>query len=563
MRKRFSFAFIAAVLILTGLLPGGAAVQPAAAGGSWSAWAYNSTTGQMVHAFPDGAAATTMMFPLPPGTSSYPHEVTISRDGALLAACLTDDAGNPSVRVYDIYNGVYIAAYMPTAPIVACSLGRYAFSPDGSSLAFGILNHYPDPADPRPDWEVIVMQMYTGAILYQINSSSPAITALGRDYTGHLPFVRIYDTNVIAIAPVRWGTEGAAEYDSLIWQLATGAVSIVGPYGKSSLDFYLPDSEVIWVDEDPSLPTGTLEGPGFLFNVVMYSNKMGDLYPIFHNGPSVLEMARFIDGGRRIAVRSYTAPGPAQWLTMDRSGVTGLLPIGAEVNSVWGTPDGDVFLMMDAAGIPSIRYHRFSPGAAMPTEFTAWTGTPARGWRIIWVNPLSGDPGLAPFPSLPMPGAPPAIVTLPPPAVITLPPAAVVTLPPAAVVTLPPPVVVTLPAPITVLTPQIQIPIVGTPQFQSPPIAMTPAPPQQLYPGGPAQVHTTEGDMLRVRSGPGTGFQVVFQLANGTMVRILEGPTEANGYSWWRIQTSDGRSGWVVEGVTDNGTFLQTLIPMR
>ena len=139
--KRFLRLWFLAVLLLGlvgGLLP---AATPVAAGGSWSAWVYNPDSGQLVHVFPDGVAAATLAFPLPPGTSRYPYDVTISRDGALLAACLIDDADNPSVRVYDIYGGSYIAAYIPSGPIDGCSLTRYGFSQDGTSLAFGILNY--------------------------------------------------------------------------------------------------------------------------------------------------------------------------------------------------------------------------------------------------------------------------------------------------------------------------------------------------------------------------------------------------------------------------------------
>ena len=37
------------------------------------------------------------------------------------------------------------------------------------------------------------------------------------------------------------------------------------------------------------------------------------------------------------------------------------------------------------------------------------------------------------------------------------------------------------------------------------------------------------------------------QLRSGEVIRVLEGPVDADGYYWWKIETSDGLSGWSVE----------------
>ena len=51
---------------------------------------------------------------------------------------------------------------------------------------------------------------------------------------------------------------------------------------------------------------------------------------------------------------------------------------------------------------------------------------------------------------------------------------------------------------------------------------------------------------LNMRSGASTGNGVISVLPAGTTGSVLEGPRSANGYTWWRVQTSRG-SGWVVE----------------
>lgn len=473
--------------------PGGA--QPVSAGGSWSAWLYNQGTGQLIHVFPDGAAPTSMYLPLPPGVTENPSIVTISRDGAYLAGCFLDGMGNTSVQVYDLYGGGYVAQYAPSGTVPACTLSRYSFSPDGTQIAFALMNRWGgEPSDGRPAWELIVMQLHTSAIVNRVDANSPQITALGRDYSGHVPYITAYETGVMAFKMIPYATEGGQEHDSLVWQLSGGSIAIIGPYGKTSLDMLFSAGEAIWIDVDNTLPQGVLEGPGYPYNVVMYSNKTGAMYPLFTNG-TVLYSSDFIDNGKQIAISSYSG-GVNQWLALDRNGSVNSLPTDTlNVYQLYGTLDGYAFLKQDGTSAPEVRYHRFT-GGPTPEIYIAWTGVPGDYWNIIWVNPLVGEAGLTPFP---------------------------------------------------------QMATIGTPPIQT----------DILMIGGRAVITTTAGDPLRVRTGAGTGFAVAFQLQNGTPVTLLEGPVSADGLTWWRVQTDDGRGGWCVEGVMDNGVYLQTLVPIH
>ncbi|MBN1202711.1 MAG: SH3 domain-containing protein [Anaerolineae bacterium] len=503
--KRFLVGMILILAVTTSLFGlGTGETRLTAAAGQWSAWLYNYDTGQMIRVFSDGSPPQQMQFPLPPNVAMYPSSLAFSPDGARFAACLADDTGITAVRVYDTYAQSYTAAYIPSGPIVDCSFGRYSFSEDGSQLAVGIMNHWHDQVDTRPDWEVIVLDTITSQIVHRLTASDPAITWLGRDYSRMMPLIRAFQMGtavypgVIAVAPVPWATEGPPEVDSLVWQLSDGSVSIVGPYGKTALDLLPATGEAIWVDEDAGFPKGILEGPGYPFNVVMYSNKAGDRYPIFSDG-SVLFNAEFIDNGQKVAALTYTSPNLEQWMYVDRNGGSGKLLVDAGVYRVWGTVDGYVFMKGSGqSGVQEMFEHRFA-GAATPEERPIWSGMPGEYWDIIWVEPLDGDAGLAPFTAL------------------------------------------KTPAP---------MPTPGQPSGM-------------LVIGGRAQVHTTAGDMLRVRTGPGMSFQVAFQLADGALVTLLEGPFSADGHTWWRIQTDAGQSGWAVEGVMDQGTYLQTLVPVQ
>src|SRR4051794_16739042 len=64
-----------------------------------------------------------------------------------------------------------------------------------------------------------------------------------------------------------------------------------------------------------------------------------------------------------------------------------------------------------------------------------------------------------------------------------------------------------------------------------------------LAPGRNAQVGSTDGDMLRLRSGAGVSFPAQGSVREGSRVQIVEGPQSADGHVWFRI-TAGMTSGW-------------------
>lgn len=497
-----------ALMLVTGPLLAPLMGGQLAAAGSWSVWLYQQETGRLVHLFPDGTPGVSLTLLLPPGVVEYPYELAISPDGTLLAACVTSPAEVTTIYVYDLAAAKFRASYtVPDGRIEGCSLGRQPFSPDGRQLAFGLMHHYPDPADPRPDWEVIVMDTATGAVPGRLASTSPAVAALGRNYAGTCPIVTAFTPGMVAFAPIAWGTEGFAEYDSLVWQPDSGAVSLYGPYGKISLDYF--GQETIWIEVRDDFPVGSPgDMPGHPFNVVMFAGSTGAAWqPIFHQSGAIVEQALYIEGGRRIAIRTSATPGgPPRWWALDRGSGSALLSIPEAVYEVRGTPDGYVY--MDPTGGPTggpLLVEQRTIGSATGT-YNLWTAEAGSFWQLLWVTPLAADPTLPPFPAVLPPLSPGLLVT-----------------PPAA-------------TPIPAVLPALTV-------------------------GGAAMVHTTEGDRLRVRSGPGTDFPVQFELPDGTPVTLMSGPAAGSGYTWWYIRTLDGRTGWAVDGVPDAGGWLQTLIP--
>jgi hypothetical protein len=86
----------------------------------------------------------------------------------------------------------------------------------------------------------------------------------------------------------------------------------------------------------------------------------------------------------------------------------------------------------------------------------------------------------------------------------------------------------------------------ATPTPTAPTSTSTPLPVQALRPDGPARVLARQG--LNVREEPAAAASQVGRLAPGSLVVVLEGPTLADGFRWWRLDSSLGIAGWAADG---------------
>ena len=79
--------------------------------------------------------------------------------------------------------------------------------------------------------------------------------------------------------------------------------------------------------------------------------------------------------------------------------------------------------------------------------------------------------------------------------------------------------------------------------------AGTPTPtPGPLTVGGRARVTVADWAYLNVRAEPSAQAEIIGTLDSGAEVTILEGPVEADGYRWWKLDDGKGLVGWAVEG---------------
>lgn len=105
----------------------------------------------------------------------------------------------------------------------------------------------------------------------------------------------------------------------------------------------------------------------------------------------------------------------------------------------------------------------------------------------------------------------------------------------------------------TATTPQVLIntPVPLIPTATPAPIptatfTATPQPGTALRSDQPARVTAPSG--LNMRTSPSSSGSLILQLGTGQLVTIVEGPTNAENFTWWRVDDGQGNVGWVADG---------------
>jgi len=122
-----------------------------------------------------------------------------------------------------------------------------------------------------------------------------------------------------------------------------------------------------------------------------------------------------------------------------------------------------------------------------------------------------------------------------------------------------------LPPPTSVLLPEGETEVEDTPtsvMVQSTPVPSpsisTPVPalPAEIAIGTYVKVSGTGGIDLSFRAGPSTNHARLKIVAEGSVLKVLDGPVEADSYVWWQLQdVSDGVVGWAV------ADYLEPTVP--
>jgi hypothetical protein len=90
---------------------------------------------------------------------------------------------------------------------------------------------------------------------------------------------------------------------------------------------------------------------------------------------------------------------------------------------------------------------------------------------------------------------------------------------------------------------------VGTPLAMTATPGTPPSPePGVITSGAHVQIQGTGGEGLRLRAEPGLGGKVLLLGSEAEVFRVVEGPVQADGYTWWRLvgPFDETRQGWAV-----------------
>jgi hypothetical protein len=96
-----------------------------------------------------------------------------------------------------------------------------------------------------------------------------------------------------------------------------------------------------------------------------------------------------------------------------------------------------------------------------------------------------------------------------------------------------------------------------TPIFPTPTSKPTDVP-AVLQVGAGAQVVNTEGTVLRGRKQPSIKATATAAFKSGEHVHILEGPVDADGFTWWKIEGAGG-TGWSAQKSKEGVIWLQPI----
>jgi hypothetical protein len=468
-----------------------------------------------------GSLISGFTLPAPVGFDRYPGRVAVGHGGGPFAYVVSSSATNQSLLVVSDQNQIRANFALPptfsdsTEFIANASL----FNEDNSLVALGYSLQ-------GGGWELITLNVPTNQVTYTIGYDLPAVAVLGLpgDF-GLTPVARRFAGRIVTFSLIDAGVGGQVAPTSYDWNIDTNTLTINPVFTGLDSDVLAGTGEMIMTLPDQRLPNQFSSfALGQSNSLQVYDPVTGARYPFLNLADASLSSPRFIQNGEFILADTVDTAERYTWTVFQRDGsVVGTIPTAATINDVRGLPDGFVYTTDQfSPGTTTLVYVNTRDG--LDVGIPIWTSQPGAAPIIVWAgsNAITTQTAYTPWAQLAEPVYAPGST----------------------------PFVAPAPDQPLLLSPAQAAQGDGTPTFAT-----------FLAVGGLARVNTTDGDQLNVRVGPGVNYQITAKLGDDAQVTLMEGPVNADGYTWWKVRTGSGIVGWCVESVDDDGTRLQTLVP--
>lgn len=488
---------------------------------AWAVWIYEPQTGQMTMVDDGGGIVDYFFLALPTGVDRYPEQVAVNRDGTLFAYVPYNSTTYQASLVVSQRERMMAQYNLPLtfADSTEFIADETLFDDTTSRVALGY-------SLDGGGWEIVALNIVTNAIDYALRYDSPNVAILGLSAdVGVTPVIRQFAGGVISFNLIRAGTEASGEATGYDWLVNSGDLRLNAMYASLDADRLSITGEVVMSLADSRLANQSASFPFSQSNTLqVYVASSGARFPFFNAASATLQSPRFIQNGELILSQSIDSSGQRSGIVIRRNGaLVGNLPNVVDMVDAKGLADGFIYLTDSfAPGSRTLVYVNTRDG--LDAGIPLWVGSAGTSGLLAWVgdNSFNAQSDYEGWTQL----APPVYAV-----------GGAQTIAPA-------------PNQPLLVSPAQAASDSATPVFQ-----------RVLAVGSLAVINTTGGDQLNVRSGPGTNYQIVAKLGSGAQVTLMEGPTGGDGFTWWKIRTGSGISGWVVESVDDNGIRLQTLVP--
>lgn len=495
--------FMLCLLLAISAMPASAADQPLPPS-IWYAVVWNSDS-DTLHWINAGGEQASIPRPKLPGESvdSAPA-LQFSRDGRYLLITASLQSQVRGLGIYNLQAGHFVATHQ-SQPGESIHLGRtHTSNLNSQRMAVGLANT--DPATPA--WRVLVFDVTTGTSVAQITSSELNIFGAA---AYRMPLVVYYDLDEglaqevvhFQLLPINAG--GSPTYEAYAWNLNTGTVT-ASPYTGSDVAIQYLSGEMALPLYDPNY--SALEAPpmlGISYNAIGRGFDPANLSTVWVDSTRYNYSPRWAVGGQWLLYRAQGEPFADNWNVILANGTPAdnqQMPLGPNVQGVWGTPDG--YLALTDTG--SLLFMNQFEVEAFAANFGSLVfQVPAdQSASVVYAS----DTGAFALSSIGDGGG---------------------------------------------------VVVAGPADIVAPAVESCPgAPPLRLQVGSSARVSFTNGIPLRVRATPGG--QIITQIAEGTAFTVIGGPQCQGNYAWWQIRTSGGTEGWSAEGDV-NSYFIEPVQP--